>query len=148
MHDDVLTKEETPGRLRRVLSETAAKDAPKAERGLPTLLDGEYRPYARPSNQPLFSIHFIAAGGDVRSFQYMHLCSDSSYTPQQILLRFTASKMITVLISGRNLWELYDYIHEHRMPWVREASRDFALDGESIVTKLSFYEDDDVPSLS
>ena len=30
-----------------------------------------------------------------------------------------------VTIRGRNLRQVYDYIHQHRLPWIMRADRDF-----------------------
>jgi hypothetical protein len=45
---------------------------------------------------------------------------------------------VKVTIRGRNLWRLYDYIHQHRIPWIMQASRDFSQDGQTIVTDIVF----------
>ncbi|HEY4309317.1 MAG TPA: hypothetical protein VGN12_07680 [Pirellulales bacterium] len=131
---------EAPAHLKSVLSRLGEKRPPDAEEfGLPSL-DKTYRPYARASQKPLFAIHFITPHGSVRSFQYMHLDSDSSYAPDRLTLRFAGLKIVNVVISGRNLWELYDYIHQHRSAWVRQAARDFAADGDAIVTGIAISE--------
>ena len=129
-------KGSAPAHLRNVLP---SGDEPSGdeERGLPSLQDGNYRAYARASNKPLYALHFISPQGNVRSFQYMHLDSDSSFTAERIALRFTGIKIMNVVITGRNLWELYDYIHQHRTGWVRQAARDFAADRETIVTAIA-----------
>lgn len=126
--------DKTPSHLRNILGEKELEA--EREGGLPALRDNEFRVCGRPAAKPVFAIHFITQG-TVQSFQYMHLDSNSSYSPTRIGLRFTGSKIIDVAIEGRNLWELYDYIHQHRMPWVRVAARDFAQDGETVVTKIS-----------
>jgi len=129
-------KGNAPAHLRNVLTSV---DEPTGddERGLPSLSDGNYRAYARPANKPLYALHFISPQGNVRSFQYMHLDSDSSFTAERIALRFTGIKIMNVVITGRCLWEVYDYIHQHRTAWIRQAARDFAADREAIVTAIS-----------
>ena len=72
----------------------------------------------------------------MRSFQYAHLDSDTSFTAECITLRFMGMAARKVLIHGRNLRQLYDGIHQHRTAWVREAARAFAADNEPIVTKV------------
>ncbi len=72
----------------------------------------------------------------MRSFQYAHLDSNSSFTAECITLRLMGMAPVKVLIHGRNLRQLYDYIHQHRTAWVREAARPFAADDETIVTKV------------
>jgi hypothetical protein len=105
---------------------------------LPDLGEGEYQPYSRPANKPIHSIHFITAKGTIRSFQYVHLDSDSRYSGEKIELRFIGMEPVRVVIQGRNLWRLYDYVHQHRASWVTEASKDFAPDGQAIVTAIQF----------
>lgn len=108
------------------------------ESGLPSLKDGEYQPHARPSNKPVYAIHFVSPGGDVRSFQYVHLDSNSQYAAGRITLAFMGMEPVRVLIDGRNLWRLYDYIHQHRMSWVMIAGRDFVQDGQTILTGVTY----------
>lgn len=105
-------------------------------------LDGAYQAHARPSNKPVQSIHCLLGKEGVRSFQYVHLDSDSQFRVtnggQVIVVRFAGLKSVQVTIRGRNLWRLYDYLHQHRMPWVMRADRDFAADKEPIITAIDF----------
>ena len=120
------------------LFQRGARGVPRAgdeEEGLPAN-DAAYAPYARRSNKPEFSLHFITAAGTMRSFQYAHLDSDNSFTAECITLCFMGTKPRKVLILGRNLVKLYYYIHQHRVAWVRIAARPFAPDNEPIVTKV------------
>jgi hypothetical protein len=117
-------------------SARAASHESDADDALPAS-DSEYAPFARRSNKPEFSLHFITAAGTMRSFQYAHLDSDSSFTAECILLRFMGMVHMKVLIQGRNLRQLYDYIHQHRTAWVRESARSIAADGETVVTKVT-----------
>jgi len=112
---------------------------PPEELGLPALKEGEYQPHARPSNKPLYSLHFITPDGNVRSFQYHHLDSNSQYTAGQITLRFMGIKPVEVTIQGINLWQLYDYIHLHRVAWIMQAARPFAENGKTAVSSLTFH---------
>jgi hypothetical protein len=125
--------------LRSVLRAGAVEQSPTDEdSGLPSLREGEYQAFARPSNKPIYDIHFVDPKGEVRSYQYVHLDSDSRFTAERITLRFLGMEPAKVTIAGRNLWRLYDYIHQHRMTWVMTAARDFATDGQPIVTDISF----------
>lgn len=129
--------DKTSAHLREFIREPVAKQTTSEEEsGLPAHL-AEYSPFSRPANKPLYSIHFIGPNDEMRSFQYAHLDSDSSYAPGRIALRFVGLQSIAVVIEGRKLQSLYDYIHQHRAAWVKQAARDFAADGASIVTKLS-----------
>ena len=122
--------------LRNVLRPSPVEETAEDESGLPSLNDSVHLPHARPSQKPLYSIHFIMPKGEVWSFQYMHLDSKSSYSGELITLRFLSMEPVQVQIHGRNLWRVYDYIHQHRMPWVMEAVRDFAKDGQTIITRI------------
>ncbi len=44
--------------------------------------------------------------------------------------------MMRVTVRGRQLEEGYDLIISHRMPWLRCVDRDFAGDGEAIITAI------------
>ena len=54
------------------------------------------------------------------------------------MVRFAGLKSVQVTIRGRNLWRLYDYLHQHRMPWIMRADRDFADDKEPIIIAIDF----------
>jgi hypothetical protein len=53
-----------------------------------------------------------------------------------ITLRFAGTHVMQVTIKGRNLWRLYDYVHQHRMPWIMQADRDLAEGQESLITAI------------
>jgi hypothetical protein len=72
------------------------------------------------------------------SFQYAHLDSHSTDTAEFITLKFLGMEPVKVAIRGRNLWRLYDYIHQHRVAWIMQASRDFAQDGQTIISQVTF----------
>lgn len=99
-------------------------------------IPGGFVAIGRPLNKPGYSRHLIEADGSVRSLAYSQLDNRSLYRPGRITLRFVRLKVTEVEISGRNLYQLYDYIHSHRMPWVKIAARDFAADGEPVVTQI------------
>ena len=74
----------------------------------------------------------------MHSFQYVHLDSYSTYTAESITLKFLGMEPVKVVIRGRNLWRLYDYIHQHRIAWIMQVARDFAQDGQTVVTQVNF----------
>jgi len=115
----------------------AAVGEPETEDALPAQ-DSPYTAFSRRSNKPEFSLHFVTAAGTMRSFQYAHLDSNSVFTAECITLRFMGMEPVKVLILGRHLRQLYDYIHQHRAAWIHEAAREFAADDEAIVTKVKF----------
>lgn len=104
--------------------------------------DGPYQAHARASNKPVPALHCLLGKEGVRSFLYRHLDSDSQFRitsgGQVLVMRFGGIKAVQVTIRGRNLWRLYDYLHQERMPWVRVAERDFAADREPIITAIDF----------
>ncbi len=105
-----------------------------------------YEPFSRPSHHPLYSLHCVLGRDGYRSFQYMHLDSDSSLSVdgqgQVIRLRFYGSKNFAVTVRGRNLWRLYDFIHQHRISFIMavDRGRDFAEDNEPVVTSIDIAE--------
>jgi hypothetical protein len=52
------------------------------------------------------------------------------------IIEFNEPEKWRVTVCGRNLEKYYDYITQHRLPWIREAERDFAGDGEPIITSI------------
>jgi hypothetical protein len=110
---------------------------------LPDVSKG-YEHCARPSHHALYSLHFILGTDGYRSFQYVHLDSQSSLTTdgkgQVIRLRFCGSKVTAVTIRGRNLSRLYDYIHQHKIAWVMRMDRDFGTGNEPVVTAIDIEE--------
>jgi hypothetical protein len=109
--------------------------------------DGEYRAHGRASAQPLYTLHCLLGAEGCRSFQYVHLDSDSSFSVdregQVIRLVFLGRRSTEVIIRGRGLRMLYDLIHQHRMPWVMELEegRDFGQDGEkAVITSIDIDE--------
>jgi hypothetical protein len=121
--------------LRAAPSELPSSDE---ELELPALNGQQYVPHARPANKPLYSIHFVNAAGGVHSFQYVHMDSYSTYTAESITLKFLGMEPVKVVIRGRNLLRLYDYLHQHRIAWIMQVARDFAQDGKTVVTHVSF----------
>lgn len=101
-----------------------------------------YEPFAKPSHVSLYTLHCILGSDGYRSFQYVGLDSDCSLSAdgngQIIRLRFCGSKITAVTIRGRNLWRLYDYIHQHRMAWVMriDRDRDFATGNEPVIMSI------------
>lgn len=127
--------------LREVVGNSERESSiPQDEPGLPSLAEGDYAPYGLPANRPLVSIHFITPDGRVRSFQNRHLDSDSRFDHGQITLQFLGFRPIKVVIEGRHLWQLYSYIHLNRCAWIMQAARNFANEGEPIVSKLTFID--------
>jgi len=107
-----------------------------------------YQAHARPGNKLLPSIHFILRDRSIRTFQYMHLESNSRFEPllqgkgHRLTFRFASSVAVGVEIEGRNLFRLYDYITLHRMAWVceLEEGRDFEGEKAAVIRSFRFEE--------
>lgn len=110
--------------------------------------DGEYKAFGRPSTGmlPRFFVFFGKKGygpGNkaVKQFQYLSLESDGgvsdgcgfgfSPTGQEFSIKLAGSRLWKLTVRGRNLWEIYDYLTLHRLPWIRVADRDFPDGGEA-----------------
>jgi hypothetical protein len=139
-------KDNTPAHLLKVLGESADDGPPDDERGLPPQGGTAYQAHGRATIKPLYAIHFLRQNGGGRTFQYVDMHSrcaeDTDFDNSRFTLAFLGMRPVTVMVEGRNLLQLYDYIHQHRMPWVMEiaAGRDFVSDGTPVVTKVSVDE--------
>jgi len=133
---DVLTRRRPESGQNRDADVTPESSLPDPSKG--------YEPCARPSHNSPYTLHCILGADGYRSFQYVHLDSDSSLSAdgkgQIIRLRFCGSKITAVTIRGRNLWRLYDYIHQHKMGWIMRMDRDFAADDEPVITAIDIEE--------
>lgn len=142
MSDDHLSNVLTRGR--KAAERDEGRELPP-ESNLPDPSRG-YEPYSRPSNKPLYTLHCVLGRDGYRSFQYVHLDSDGSLSVDErghvVQLRFCGSKTMAVTIRGRNLWRLYDYLHQHRIAWVMrvDRGRDFAQDSEPVVNSIDIEE--------
>jgi hypothetical protein len=105
-----------------------------------------YLAHGRAANKPVYTLHCCLGKDGYRSFQYMHLDSDSTFSIDHkghvISVRFVGTKIVQVTICGRNLWRLYDYLHQHRLPWVMRAERDFSdgTDKQVVITAIEIEE--------
>ena len=129
------------------LKERLATLAPRSDEPDSDLPDPSvpYQAHGRAANKPVYTLHCGLGREGYRSFQYLHLDSDSAFRIEPrghvIVMRFVGTTVVRVTIRGRNLWRLYDYLHQHRVPWVMRADRDFS-DGTDrpVVTAIEFEE--------
>jgi hypothetical protein len=102
----------------------------------------DYKSYARAWIKPVRAIHFFTQDGRCRTFEYADLRTrggnNEDFESTRFTLAFLGMRAVEVTVEGRDLWPLYDYIHQARMPWVIVAARDFARNGETIVTRVTF----------
>ena len=115
----------------------------RRHRPRPTRAHGKGKSVA---NKALYTLHCALGKDGFRSFQYAHLDSDSEFRIEPgghvLTLRFAGFRTTKVTIRGRNLWQLYDYLHQHRIPWIMRADRDFP-DGagkQPLISTIEFAE--------
>jgi hypothetical protein len=131
--------------LKERLLSIPPKSEAEPDRELPDA-SAPYQAHSRAANKPVYTLHCCLGKDGYRSFQYMHLDSDSAFRIESkghvISMRFVGTKIVQVTICGRNLWRLYDYLHQHRLPWVMRADRDFSdgTDKQVVITAIEIEE--------
>jgi len=92
---------------------------------------------ARPASKWMPGLHIFRRRGSTRSFQFAHV-GYQEYDPGNtwFIIEFNEPEKWRLTVRGRNLWAIYHYIAQHRLEWIREADRDFAGDGEKIITAI------------
>ena len=92
---------------------------------------------SRPSALWMAGLHVFGADW-TRSFAYAHL-GFKEYDPGNtwFVLEFNEPEKWRLKVWGRNLWEYFNYITQHKLEWVRVADRDFAGDGVPIILGFS-----------
>jgi hypothetical protein len=77
------------------------------------------------------------ASGPWESFQYSGIDVRSTYEPTrfEVCFRNIEAKW-HIVVTGRNLSRLYNLVIQARMEWLKAADRDFARDGEVIITGI------------
>ena len=72
------------------------------------------------------------------SFQYRGIATRSTFTPTRFEVRFVdEDDTYRVTVTGRNLGRVYNLVIQHRLEWVRPADRDFAGDGQPVITQIT-----------
>jgi hypothetical protein len=87
-----------------------------------------YKAYSRPANQMLPTLHLIKGDGQIFSFPYScrvegpHMLSlpEAPGKGAVIVMRFSASVPVEVMLAGIRVDELHNYLGDHRIRWVRE----------------------------
>ena len=155
MDGDVLSPPSRPltglqAMLQRSDSAAAAPPTPDAapkEEAVSTPKPGEdYQAFGAPAGKPLPRVHFFLRDRTVRAGLYADLDSFPEYAPAQgadgdrLILCFKSRIITEVVIEGRHLWPLFDYLTLNRMPWVRELSseRDFEPEASAVVHRILF----------
>ena len=100
-----------------------------------------YQAHARPANKPVYTLHCCLGKDGYRSFQYVHLDSDSSFKTTSaghvITLRFAGTQVMQVTIKGRNLRQLYDYLHSTPHFLGHAGGPRFGRRGWAVITSIT-----------
>lgn len=87
------------------------------------------------SGEPEISIalKLIMANGSQLIIQYHELISPMRYNGADKIELSTTS--LSIVITGKNLQDVFDYLAEHRLVWIKEPDSDFvqAKEGEGVV---------------
>lgn len=71
------------------------------------------------------------------SFQYRGICTRSTFSPTRFEVRFAdEDETWRVTVTGRNLGRVYNLVIQARLEWIRQSDRDFATDGQCIITGI------------
>jgi hypothetical protein len=114
----------------------------------PPDLEGEYKPYChlRAKTVPAMRVYFNAEGRrkygkSKRQFQMCHLDDDDAKAGMAddgtwFALVFSGQVTQRLIVRGRNLVELFDFIADHKIAWLRAVERDFEKKGECVITSI------------
>ena len=105
----------------------------------------DYRAAGRPANHAIPRLHFILGDRTISFCQYAELTSFGKFFPatggtgESFILYFNGRVPMEILVEGRNLWAIFDYISVHRLPWVRELlkGRDFEDERASVIHRIT-----------
>jgi hypothetical protein len=136
-----MDKKEALSFLNRVSHETGGpKDEPDIEsddNDSVTLADMEGASL-RPANKNLVRLHLVLKDGKVRTMQYAHLDVHSTFEGGKFVLIFAGTRhyQVTIKGSGKKFWTAYDLCTLHRLPYIREATRQFSDNEEVIFSEI------------
>jgi hypothetical protein len=105
----------------------------------------DYRAAGRPANHGISRIHFMLGDRTIRFGQYAELDSFGTFTPgarsgDAFVICFKGRIPMEIVVEGRNLWSIFDYISVHRLPWVRvlPKDRDFEDEHAAVIHRITF----------
>lgn len=81
------------------------------------------------------SMKLILENGEQKAIHYHDIVSPIEYDGNSKITLLTPR--ITIIIEGRNLDDLFDYIIQHRVKWVSEGEETFAI---ASTNKLGVYQ--------
>lgn len=84
------------------------------------------------------AIKFVSANGEQKAVHYHDIVSPIEYDGNSRITLLT--QRITVIIEGRSLDDLFDYIIQHRVKWVEEPQGSFPIsrDEKLEITAIKF----------
>lgn len=119
---------------------TQGRGEAKEEKSDDSLTLADMQGVMRPANKEIGRLHVIDSKGVVRTFNYDHLDVEHRFDGERFSVVFAGTKHYRIDVTGRNLWRVYDYITIRRWPYLRQAPRDFASDGEMIITLIEIHD--------
>ena len=89
-----------------------------------------YKAFARPANRPLPSLSLLKADGTVWTYPYSCRVEGPHLVPAEdtaknwvVVLKFAGLAGIQIMLYGRRLEQLTNYLAHHRTAWVREQPK-------------------------
>jgi hypothetical protein len=107
-----------------------------------------YKAHARHGNKPDLTIHFVTKDWDLEGFSYGDfervrlVASEKPGDGPVLVVRFSGSVITEVVIEGRHLRSLYNWIGLHLVPWVWEhpSPAQFSEDNATLISRITFRE--------
>ena len=110
---------------------------------IPTLLDQPRNPILKSRGKSMFfgisdertgnvlALKLVSSSGTQKAVHYHDIHSPMDFNGESEIILLTTALKIT--IKGRNLEQLFDYIIQHRVLWIKEPQDSFAVPEESEV---------------
>lgn len=90
-----------------------------------------------PRHRYVTALEVRHAGKPWEAYQYRDLATRSEYEPTRFMVAFEGrEERWRVVVKGRNLHGIYSLIVQGRLEWLQAAARDFAEDGQPVVTSV------------
>lgn len=88
----------------------------------------------------VLALKVVSAIGSQRAIHYHDIISPMDFNGDSQIVLFTTA--IKIIINGRNLEKLFDYIIQHRVMWLKEPQESFIQtpDEEVEISDISFEE--------
>ena len=104
-----------------------------------------YKVHGRHGNKPDLTIHFVTKDFRYEGFSYGD-CERVRLAPGEkpgggpvMILRFNGSVVTEVMMEGRHLHSLYNWIGLHRVPWIWEhpSPAQFADEKATLISRIT-----------